>query len=192
MFQTKQFVRTVSISNTGTAGFFGADAILLGADTVLGISNTVQGALKRVVVVGIEYYFDAVIESFNDQFQLILFNYEGIYKDTLDPSSVPDASGTLFLNADQVDGTVNQQLFPERILDRRSFTLAWSSAVDEFSTAGQINPGMSAARIVRRRVSMNAREALVCRVEAFMPNGTVTPSVLEAQWYGVITYRVDM
>lgn len=198
MFQSKQFVLSLDVlNNTQAGGFFANDVILISADTVLGISNTVQGALKRISVVGIDYYVDGVITVGADTTPvIILFNYFGLYKDTLDPSSVPDASGTFFLNADQVSGTVNQQLFPQRIIDRRSFTIPWQGTNITGLPSGLVdyfNPGMSAERRVRRRVSLNAREALIFRVEAFVPQAAAGQSnELAMQVYGVVTYRVDL
>lgn len=194
-FQSKQFVLSLDVANTtNVAGFFANDVILISADTVLGISNTVQAALKRISVVSVDWYFDAVfVTSENQTTPLnVMFNYVGLYKDTLDNASVPDASGDFFLSVDQVNGTTNQQLFPERIIDRRSFTSDWITP-GPFFTAGTVNPGISAERRVRRRLSLTAREALIFRLEAFLPgNGGGGQMEIQAQVYGVVTYRVDL
>lgn len=193
MFQSKQFVLSLDVADPGPSagGFFKNDVILISADTVLGISNTVQGALKRIVVVGVDWYFDGLaLKGIDTPATSILFNYVALYKDTLDSASVPDASPDSFLPVDQVSGTTNQQLFPERILDRRSFSVVWDTSTQ---TLCYWNPGMSAERRVRRPVALTSREALIFRLEAFLPPSNAGQQCeIQAQAYGVVTYRVDL
>lgn len=202
-YQSKQFVVGGNIVvNTAQAApaFFAADQVIIGPDELFGAAAPVQASLKRVSMVGIDYYFDAFtrISAASDLLSdhMALANYQGIYKDTLDNAGVPDASGDFFLNADQVNGTVNQQLFPERILDRRQFSVIFADPASDGQLArsiGPLNPGVQAERRVRRRASINNREAIIHRVEAFMPAlQTGGVAVLEYSVYGVITYRVDL
>lgn len=195
LFQTKQFALSLDVqNNTAAPGFFANDVIIVSADTLFGISNTVQPIMKKIVVVGIEYYFDAVVIAAADTpGQVIMFNYLGLYKDTLDSASVPDSSGQMFLSVDQVSGTTNQQLFPERVIDRRSFTCVWDKTNFPLQYVSLAMPGMMQARVVRRRLSLTTREALIARIECFLPaSPTSAVNEMQAQVYGVITYRVDL
>lgn len=202
-FQTKQFnLQGTIVENVASAvpSFFASDVVVLGPDQLFGLSSPVQASMKKVSVVGIDYYWDAFSLISADQDilsqRIVQNNYFGWYKDTLDSSGNPDATGDFFLNVDQVNGATNQQAFPERVLDRRSFSAVYSDvASNGFLTnmSGPQNPGINAERRVRRRVSITNREAIIFRVEALMPAiATGGTAALEFQVYGVITFRVDL
>lgn len=204
MFQSKQFVLDdIIVLNGATTGpeFLFNSVVLLTPDTVMGAAAPIQSSLKKVTVVGIDYYFDVkpVVQaptSFATNGFLSLFNFIAIYKDTLNPSGVtPDDLADNWINANQVSGTVNQQLFPERVIDRRSFSMWLTDQANGglFYSSNVVTAGTAAERRVRRRVSFNNREGLFVKHCYQVPQlATGESAAFELKVHGMLTYRLDL
>lgn len=204
-FQSKQFnITNVLTQNVATAQILLSNDIVLSPDKLLGVGGAVQASMKRCSIVGIDYYFTWLVAATGSPTlsDNISFAHACFFKDTLDSTgATPDGAADEFLFVNQVDGGTNQQLFPERIIDRFPFAVAFFNSPTTLSGNSHYtrlgswqNPLSARERRVRRRVSFNNREALCFRVEVDFPTVSVTATSISFVYElnGVVTYRMDL